>query len=119
MAVGKESGAAKGLFLAHELGRDVRDANGIDYCIRLRRKVHHGEPLGISITSKFQGAVQEILLFDIVPTLSGLARHSAADTLVSILQLCDDANGLQLALAQLEKMKDSGLCSACSLKPVF
>jgi len=86
--------------------------------VKLRRALHLGAPLGITIFLKEGDRLARIEQFDIATSLDSVTRPLIEDLLLEVYSQLGAGETFDLGMKRLQRMHDEGLCISCQIAPV-
>ena len=86
--------------------------------VKLRRALHRGSPLGITIFVRESNNLARIDQFDIATSLDRVTRPLVENLLVEVYQQLGVSETFELGLKRLSRMHEEGFCVSCSFAPV-
>jgi hypothetical protein len=99
-------------------GFEVEPEAGSIFRVKLRRALHRGAPLGVTISTREGARSTRIQQFDISPRLDLLARADARERLLKAYVLLQDKLQFKNGLSQLECLERESLCVACRFRTI-
>lgn len=94
-------------------GFDVEVAAGVIHRVKLRRTLHHGAPIGVTITTRGNDRRSTIEQYDVSPRLDTLSRATVQDVLLRSYLLLREPENFAAGKARLEELTKEGFCIGC------
>ena len=86
--------------------------------VKLRRALHRGSPLGITIFVREGNDLARIDQFDIATSLDAVTRPVVENLMLEVFQQLGASETYELGLKRLGRMHEEGFCVSCSFAPV-
>lgn len=113
----KEVSNSGSLARAYEV-HEVRDIDGKDFFIRLRKAYTGSEPLGVRISKRVDGASLSVEQYDLKGILKGSQLTHARDGLLDAFNLLINSSTFSAGLSLLKEMEKADLCDVCRFRTV-